>query len=228
MWERSDSSSSPPGEAAAVRRPDVTGLQADRPPVVLASASTARRRLLEAAGLRFTCVAAAIDEDAARAALRSAGASAEDAATALAEMKAARVAAGQPPEAIVIGADQILVCDGSWYDKAADGTAARAQLLALAGRPHALATAVVGFRGGVRVWHRVETARLWMRPFDRGFVERYLEMAGAAVLGSVGCYQLEALGAHLFVRVEGDPFTIQGLPLLALLAFLREQGVVAT
>ena len=141
----------------------------------------------------------------------------------LAELKAVRVSTRRPG-ALVIGADQMLDCDGAWFDKPADRDAARAQLLALRHKTHRLTSSVVAVRDGRRVWHHTESAKLTMRNFSEGFLDRYLEQAGAAVLSSVGAYQLEGLGAQLFLQVEGDFFTILGLPLLALMDFLRENG----
>jgi septum formation protein len=196
------------------------------PPVILASRSAARARLLRAAGVTFVAAEALVDEASVRDSLHAAGVPAEDAAVALAELKAGSVAARVPEEAIVLGADQLLEVDGAWLDKPADAAAARAQLLRLRGREHRLVSGVVAFRGGSRVWHHVDVARLWLRPFSDSFVDAYLAAAGPGLLGSVGAYELEGLGAQLMGRVEGDYFTILGLPLLPLLQFLREQGVL--
>jgi septum formation protein len=197
------------------------------PPVVLASASASRARLLRAAGVVFEQRAATVDEEAVRDALQAERVSAAEAASALAELKAARVAGQVAPAAIVLGADQILACDELWLAKPADLTEARAQLELLAGRPHQLATAVVGFRGGARIWHHAAEVRLWLRPCSAAFLDRYLAAVGEQALSSVGAYRIEELGAQLFARVEGDHFAIQGLPLLEVLEFLRTQGVLA-
>ncbi len=200
--------------------------RAAAPPLILASASASRARLLRAAGVAFAQQAAAVDEEAVRAGLQAAGASALDAATALAELKAERVASRAPEGAIVLGADQILTCEGRWLAKPASRAEAQAQLTALAGRRHELATAAVGFRGGARIWHAGALSRLWLRPCTAAFLDRYLDVAGEQALGSVGAYQIEGPGAQLFARVEGDHFAIQGLPLLEVLEFLRAQGVL--
>lgn len=197
------------------------------PDVILASTSRTRGAMLSAAGVPFTAVAPGVDEESIKASLRAEGASAAEAAEALAEVKAIRLSA-KFPHALVIGADQMLVCDEHWYDKPSDRAAARRQLLELRGKTHQLVTAAVVMMGGKRIWHRVETARLTMRPFSEAFLEQYLDQAGEAVLSSVGAYQLEGLGAQLFARVEGDHFVILGLPLLLLLDFLRVHGVVAS
>lgn len=199
---------------------------AGSPPVILASSSPARRALLTAAGLRFAVQPAAVDEAAVREALQAEGAAAADAAITLAELKALRAAASAPAEAIVLGADQILTLDDAWFDKPADLAAARDQLQALAGQRHELWSAVVAVRNGARIWHHVGEARLTMRACSAGFLDAYLATVGAAALGSVGAYQIEGPGAQLFDRIEGDLFTVQGLPLLAVLEFLRVQGVL--
>jgi septum formation protein len=198
------------------------------PPVILASKSVARARLLQAAGVAFTTVAALVDEAGVRDSLHAAGVPVEDAAVALAELKAGSVAARAPDEAIVVGADQLLEVDGAWLEKPTDVNAARTQLLRLRGREHRLVSGVVAFRGGSRVWHHVDVARLWLRPFSDAFVDSYLASAGAGVLASVGAYEIESQGAQLMSRIEGDYFTILGLPLLPLLQFLRDQGVLQT
>ncbi|MBW8271183.1 Maf family nucleotide pyrophosphatase [Caldovatus sp. SYSU G05006] len=200
-------------------------MQAETPRLVLASASAARRALLAAAGLRFEVAAAAVDEDAIKAAARAEGVPAADTALLLAEAKARRVAAREP-EALVIGADQMLVCEGRWFDKPADPEAARAQLRALRGRTHELVTAVVCWRGGGRVWQHVALPRLTMRNFSDAFLDAYLAREGEAVTASVGAYRLEGPGVQLFARIVGEHSSILGLPLLPLLEFLRGHGVL--
>lgn len=195
--------------------------------VILASASQARRRLLDNAGVGFACEPASIDEAAIKESLKAEGARPEQAAETLAELKALRVSQ-RHPGALVIGADQLLDCDGIWFDKPRDRAQAAAQLRALSGRTHRLISAVVVVRDGQRSWHHVATARLTVRPLDAGFIESYLERAGDQVLASVGAYQLEGLGAQLFSAVEGDYFTILGLPLLPLLDYLRNHGALPT
>jgi len=193
--------------------------------VVLASASSARAALLRAAGIPILVDAAAIDEAEVKTSLRAAGADAAAVAEALAELKAQRVAR-RHVGSLIIGADQVLECDGVMFDKPLEPAAARAQLLALRGRRHRLVSAVVLVRDGVRIWHHVDRAELTMREFSTGFLDRYLDATGEAALSSVGAYQLEGVGAQLFAAVDGDYFTILGLPLLPLLDILREQGVL--
>jgi len=197
------------------------------PPVVLASASAARRRLLADAGIDVTADAPRVDEDSVKAAFRADGAGPGDAAEALAEMKAQRVTT-RHPGAFVIGADQVLICEGHWFDKPADRADAAAHLRALSGRRHQLVVTAVVVRDATRLWHYTDRAELAVRPLSDAFIESYLDAAGPAVLHSVGAYQLEGRGAQLFTEVRGDFFTVLGLPLLPLLGFLREHKVVAT
>lgn len=195
----------------------------DAPPVILASGSAARRMLLQAAGITFTVRPAAVDETAIKAAMRTSGADAGEAAMALADAKAARV---RDEAALVIGADQLLVCDGAWFDKPPDLPTARAQLLQLRGRRHELATAVTCWRGGRPVWHHLAHPALTMRAFSDEFLDAYLAAEGEVLLSSVGGYRLEGPGAQLFDAAEGDHAAVLGLPLLPLLGFLRQHGVL--
>jgi septum formation protein len=201
-------------------------IQAATPRLVLASASTARRALLDGAGLRFEALPAAVDEATIKESAQAEGIPPADAALMLADAKAERIAR-RDPEALVIGCDQLLVCESRWYDKPPDRAAARAQLQALRGRQHELVTAIVCHRNGGRTWQHVAVPRLTMRDFSDAFLDNYLALEGQAVLGSVGAYRLEGPGIHLFARVQGDHAAILGLPLLELLGFLRQHGVVA-
>jgi septum formation protein len=182
--------------------------------------------MLAAAGVSFSVDAGAIDEGAIKTSLRAGGADAEAVATALAVAKAEAVAASHPA-ALIIGSDQMLSCGGRWFDKPADRAQAKEQLLALRGRTHELIAAVVVVSNGERLWRHVARAELVMRPFSEGFVDGYLDRVGAAALQSVGAYQIEGLGVQLFEAIRGDLFTIMGMPLLPLLAFLRSRGAVA-
>lgn len=191
--------------------------------LILASASPSRRKLLASAGLSFDIVPAGVDEEEITRSLGSKAAPQELAST-LAEMKAVRVSS-KHPEAFVIGADSTLACNGRLFDKPPTMDAARKQLMALRGQTHELFSSVVVAQGGARIWHWAERARLTMRSFNESFIDAYLARAGKDVLTSVGAYQLESLGAHLFTRVDGDYFTILGLPLLPLLSFLAGHGI---
>lgn len=200
-------------------------IQAEEPRLVLASSSGTRRALLEAAGLRFSAEPAAVDEATIKESAQAEGMSAADAAILLAEAKAMRIAR-RDAEALVIGADQLLVCEGRWFDKPPDLDAARDHLRALRGRTHELVTATVCWRHGARMWQHVATPRLTMREFSDRFLDEYLAMEGERVTTSVGAYRLEGMGMHLFTRIEGEHAAILGLPMLPLLDFLRALGVV--
>ena len=199
------------------------------PALVLASASPARARMLRAAGVDFEAEPARVDEEAARDSLRAEGASAADAAMALAELKALRISARRP-EDLVVGADQILSLGERWFAKPPDRAAARAQLLALRGREHRLDSAACAAMGGAPVWRAADSARLSVRPFGDGFLDSYLDACfdpgGGGALGSVGAYRVEGPGAQLFSAIDGDHFTILGLPLLPLLEYLRQRGML--
>lgn len=195
--------------------------------LVLASGSAIRRTLLTNAGLTFTVDPADVDETAIKKRMQAQGAPAAMAAIELAAAKAQAVSA-RHPGALVIGADQLLTLGTEWFDKPRDRAAATAHLERLAGRSHALVCGVAVVENGTEVWRTAQTVTLHMRPLTRAFIDGYLDRAGDEVLASVGAYQLEGLGAQLFTAVEGDYFTVLGLPLLPLLDFLRTRGVVAT
>jgi septum formation protein len=193
-------------------------------PLVLASKSDVRGKILAAAGLRFEIRPAPIDE---RAVEAQAGAlDAAAVARLLARAKAQSVAASLPGR-LVLGADQTLARGNRRFSKPADREGAAAQLRDLRGRSHELHSALALVRDGAELFTCVDTARLTMRDFSDRFLADYLDMLGDFATASVGGYQLEGIGVHLFERVEGDYFTILGLPLLPLLAFLREKGFVA-
>jgi septum formation protein len=195
------------------------------PSLVLASASRTRQRVLAEAGVVFVVDPADVDETARRAAARARRLSAEDAATALAEEKALAVAR-RWPQALVIGADQILECGSVWFEKPRDLEAARAALLALRGRRHRLVSAVAVASAERCLWRHVGVAVMTMRPFSNAFLDRYLDTAGLEALDTVAGYRYEGPGIQLFSAVEGEVFTILGLPLLPLLAVLRAQRVL--
>ena len=195
--------------------------------LVLASGSQTRRHMLEAAGVRFRVMPADVDEDAIRTSLGDTDPPASPAALAqaLADAKAAAVSR-LCADALVIGADQILALGQEVFTKPADLAAARSSLRRLAGATHRLHSGVALASGGQVVWRHVDTASLSMRAFSDGFLDAYLAQAGDRVCASVGGYELEGLGIQLFERIEGDYFTILGLPLLPLLAELRRRGVI--
>jgi nucleoside triphosphate pyrophosphatase len=203
------------------------GLQNEAVPLVLASGSATRRAMLEAAGLALEVLAPGVDEDAVKRAARAEGWQAIQLAETLASLKAERVSR-RLPGAVVIGADQVLDCEGDWFDKPADRAAAEAHLRALAGRTHRLATAVSCFKNGAQIWHHSEAPRLAMRNLSDAFIGEYLAAEGEAVLHCVGAYRLEGPGIQLFDRVDGDHFAILGLPLLPLLGFLRQHGALVS
>jgi len=196
------------------------------PRLVLASASASRSAILRQAGLSIAQEAAGVDEDMVKRSLQSEGADAAHVAVTLADLKAQHISR-RHPDAFVIGADQMLDCNGVWFDKPPDIDHARGHLEALRGKTHELITAAVVVRAGARLWQHVDQAALTMRPFSDAFIEDYLATVGEDVCGTVGAYRLEGIGSQLFSRVEGDFFTILGLPLLPLLDFLRGHGIVA-
>ena len=193
--------------------------------LVLASQSASRRALLEAAGLTFEALPAAVDEATIKESARAEGMAVAEAATLLADAKAARIARNHP-EAVIIGADQILVCEGEWFDKPEDVEAARHHLHRLRNKPHELVTAVVVWREGERAWHHVARPKLVMRDFSDAFLDSYLAREGGFVTQSVGAYRLEGLGLQLMRDIKGEHTAILGLPMLPLLAYLRDSGVI--
>lgn len=196
--------------------------------IVLASASRARREMLAAAGVPFTIDPANLDEIALRNALLAEKKSVAPAhiAEALARAKAEDVS-GRHGGSLVVAGDQVLAFGPELLTKAKDQAAARATLLKLRGREHELHSAVAFAEDGHVTWSRVETARLFMRDFSDAFLDDYLVRAGDRICQSVGAYELEGLGVQLFERLEGDYFTVLGLPLLPVLEELRARGVIA-
>jgi septum formation protein len=198
-------------------------------PVLLASASPYRRKMLQDAGLSFDVMTANVDEPAlkreflARAPKPSAGAIA----SALAQAKAEAVSRTRR-DALVIGADQVLIVGDDLLDKPGSAAAARAQLARLRGKTHRLISAVSLAQAGAALWTHVDEANLTMRAFSDTFLDGYVAEAGERLAGIVGAYEIEGRGIQLFERVEGDHFTIIGLPLVPLLAELRSRGVMAS
>jgi septum formation protein len=192
-------------------------------PLILASQSTARQALLSNAGISFEAIPADLDELAIQ--LASALSAPGEIAALLARDKALSVSE-KHPDRFVVGADQTLILGERLFNKPAGRAQAAAQLRALAGQSHELHSAVAVARDGEILFEDVSIARMTMRPLDDAAISAYLDAAGEAVTTSVGAYQLEGLGVHLFERIEGDHFTILGLPLLPLLKFLRGQGLL--
>lgn len=195
-------------------------------PLILASASVSRAAILRAAGLSFVAIPARIDETALIESLSAEAAKPRDIADALAEAKTLKVAMTAPAGTLVIGADQLLVCEGRIFEKPRDRLEAASHLAFLQGKTHQLVGAVCGAADGAIVWRHLAKASLAMRSMDAQFISDYLDSVGPEVLNSVGCYQLEGLGVHLMSRIDGDYFAILGLPLLAVLDFLRTQGAL--
>lgn len=195
--------------------------------LILASGSAARKSMLTSAGLTFDVIPADVDEEAIRSMMitESDCVEAADIASVLAIEKALAVARSNP-DALVIGSDQVLALGRRTFSKATSRREARDTLDHLRGRTHELVSAVALAQGDAVVWQAIDSAQLTMRRFSDEFLATYLARAGDAVLGSVGCYQLEGQGIQLFDGVQGDYFTILGMPLLPLLAELRTRGAV--
>jgi septum formation protein len=201
-------------------------LQAGKPPLILASGSKARATLLEAAGLAFIVQPPGLDEAVMLEAVsgeRSLGV--PDVAEILARAKAEAVS-DLAPQAYVIGADQVLALGDTIFQKPDDMEAARRQLLDLSGKTHELHTSVAVAKGGEAIWAETTVAALTMRKLSPELIGRYLAAAGEEVLSCVGAYQLEGLGVQLFSKIEGDYFSILGLPLVPLLDRLRREGAI--
>ena len=206
-------------------RPQPVAASESTPPVILASASGARKALLDAAGVPHRVIPAAVDEDSVKTAMTAEGASPGEVAAALAALKAVGISDNEPG-AVVIGADQLLVCGGEIFGKPANLDAARLQLEVLRGCTHELVTAVCLAVDGAVIWRHTETARLTMRPFSDRFIDRYLGELGDTVLSGPGGYQVEGRGAQLFTAIAGDWYSIVGLPLLPVLEMLRLHGAM--
>ena len=194
--------------------------------IILASGSKARASVLSGAGVVFETAIAGVDEGAVKTGLLADGNGPREVADALAELKAIRVSR-KHPGALVFGADQTLDLDGALFDKAESLTEARERLQLLRGKTHKLHSAVVVALDGQAIWREVPAAKLTMRPFTDAFLDDFLARGGEGLLGSVGCYRLEDDGVQLFSRIDGDYFTILGLPLMGLLDLMRRHGALA-
>ncbi|MAN46949.1 MAG: septum formation protein Maf [Alphaproteobacteria bacterium] len=194
------------------------------PRIILASGSQSRRAVLAAAGVEAETIKSNVDEDAAKAAFRAEPMSVRDQAMKLAEMKSMKVSMRE--NGLVIGCDQMLSLDNQAFDKPVDLEGARDHLRKLSGKTHTLETGIVISENGEPVWRYLARPKLTMRVLSEDFIEDYVETVGAPLLSTVGAYQLEGLGTQLFSRIEGDYFSILGLPLLPLLDYLRVRKVL--
>ena len=192
--------------------------------LILASKSAARRALLDQAGIAYDCEPAAIDEAAIRDAAQSEGASPDDIAVLLAEMKGERIAA-KHGDAMIISSDQLLVCDGVLYGKPKTFEQAHQQIAALSGKRHQLITAVMLFDNGRRIWHHIARPEITFHQLDDNAISDYLRHFGEDAFHSPGSYFLEGPGIHLFADIFGDYYAILGLPMMALLPQLKLHGL---
>lgn len=195
--------------------------------LILASGSAVRAAMLAHAGVPYDIRVADVDEDAAKNRLLAEGADMRAIAEALAELKALHVSANDP-DALVLGADQVLAFEGRLLSKAKSMREAREVLSQLRGKTHELLSVAVLAKAGAPIWKYVGRAGLHMRNFSDRFLDEYLASEGEDLLKGVGCYRIEGRGVQLFERIEGDNFTIMGLPLFPLLGALREQGMIAS
>jgi septum formation protein len=193
--------------------------------VVLASGSATRQKMLQSAGVPFEIDRPDVDEAALKAECRAKGLTVVETAEVLALAKAKQIAPRHPGKIILAG-DQMLECGDAWFDKPSDRAAAARQLLKLSGRTHRLHSATIALRDGIVIWRNADVAELTVRPFTSDFLEAYLDTVGDAILSSVGGYQVEGVGIQLFSVIRGSHFTILGMALLPLLAFLRDEGVI--
>ncbi len=195
-------------------------------PLILASQSASRRAMLDAAGVSYRALPAHVDEDAVKQALLSNNALPRDIADALAEMKAVKISQLHPAD-LVLGSDSIMaLTDGTLLDKPVDREMAARHLAAMSAGTHQLISAAVIAEQGRPVWRHVDRARLVVRRLSPAFIDAYLDREWPAIAGCVGCFRIESVGVQLFERIEGDYFNILGMPLLAVLAYLRERGVM--
>lgn len=192
-------------------------------PVILASQSTSRRSMLAAAGIAFDALPAHVDEAAIKDAMLAEGQTPRALADALAELKAVKVSMARP-DALVIGSDSVVSVGDRCFDKPLDRADAAAHLVAFSGREMLLTSAIVAARAGRPVWRHVDVAKLSVRPLGDAFIAAYLDAEWPAIAGCVGCFRIEGPGVQLFTRIDGNYFTILGMPLLPLLGYLRDCG----
>lgn len=193
--------------------------------VILASGSASRRSLLAGAGVEAQSIKPNVDEDSAKLVMRSEGLTIRDQAMRLAELKAIKVSTTHP--GLVIGGDQMLNLDEEAFDKPKDLAGAADHLRKLSGKSHRLETAIVIAENGVPVWRHLARPKLTVRILSEDYISHYIDQCGERLLTTVGAYQLEHRGSQLFTQIEGDYFSILGLPLLPLLDYLRVRGVLA-
>lgn len=193
-------------------------------PIILASGSKIRAKILEDADINFSVISKPVDEAAIKAAMLSEGARIRDIADALAEAKSIRVS--KTTEGLVIGADQIMTMDGQLLDKPPNIEAARERLLAMRGKAHKLIGAIVISENGYAVWRHISVVTLHVREFSDAWLDNYIEAEGDLMTKSVGAYRFEGRGAQLFTKVDGDSYSIMGLSLLPLLDYLRTRGAI--
>ncbi|WP_435165263.1 Maf family protein [Falsirhodobacter sp. 1013] len=193
--------------------------------LILATSSESRRQMMAKAGLSVDCIPARIDEGSIRASLEAESAKPRDVADTLAEMKARKIAE-RHPDAVVIGSDQVLLFGGQIYGKPDTPDRARDQLLRLRGQTHQLLSAVVVYENAKPVWRHIDDVRMVMRPFSEAWLDGYLQRNWDSLRHSAGGYKLEEEGVRLFTEVKGDWFTVMGLPLLPLLAWLGNRGFI--
>lgn len=193
--------------------------------LILASQSQARQSLLAGAGLSFTCQPAHIDEDSVKQTLKQQGKTASDLALKLAQDKALKIST-QNPDSLIIGGDQTLDCNGTWLDKPTSRAEAKNHLTLMRNTTHSLYSAVCLAQGGDIVWQTVSPVHLTTWDYPDTFMENYLNTMGDGVMDTVGGYKLEHHGATLFSQIQGDYFTVLGLPLLPLLNELRNRGIL--
>ena len=192
--------------------------------IILASGSASRRQVLESAGVNAISIKPNVDEDALKQDMRARGVSIRDQAMHLAEMKAIKVSSVEP--GLVIAGDQMLSLEGEGFDKPTTLEAAKDHLRKLSGKTHTLETAILIAENGQPIWRHLVRPKLTVRPLSEDFIEDYVAQCGDALLSTVGAYQLEGRGAQLFTKIEGDFFSILGLPLLPLLDYFRTRGLL--
>lgn len=193
-------------------------------PIILASGSESRRSLLAGAGVQAKSIRPNVDEEMARAAFRQEGLKIRDQAMRLAELKAQKVSMRE--SGLVIGGDQMLNLEETAFDKPKDIADAKNHIVQMSGKTHVLETALVVYENGQSVWRHLARPKLTMRQLSPEFIDSYIAETGEDVLSTVGAYKMESLGAQLFAKIEGDYFSILGLPLFPLLDYLRERGVL--